>query len=411
MPGRWSEVVAAGTASAEEVTARTLYEPVADTQANETSDSETGESEEESEPSYYEVIDSLAKQMQPLLEADPVLVLDFTNLQGRVTGMGVNLADSITSELRSSEYTFLRPTENLWQSVSATGFEQRTPEVLAQFKQATDAVTIVTGMYLIVGNRFHITVSAWNADTGECIGSQAVSLSNERVSSYSGWELNSIPFADVVKTAWKNMNLATDHGTTDPIVYPENSLRDVYYRLKTFAEFGDVASAFGGEVFLSGPHANAALNLDAKDAFGHYNPAFVVWLGETLIPGATDSAFREATQGVYDEYFRKLARNAYFVYRKALAELKSDPNAMEARKQAYLDAIKTGKLYEYCYESCAIAEAADLNAPEEDFDGGVACSVSCFLVRRAIDGTFDEFYGVLLKLLKAYDSEFLSQNP
>jgi len=411
VPGRWSEVVAAGTASAEEVASRTLYQPAAEAESNETSDSDTSESEEDSEPSYYGVQDSLAEQMRPLFDAGPVLVLDFTNLQGRVTGMGVNLADNVTNELRNwGEYTFLRPTENLWQHVSATGFEQRTPEVLAQFKEATDAVTIVTGMYLIVGNRFHITASAWNADTGECAGSQAVSLSNERVSSYSGWELNSIPFADVVKTAWKNMNLATDHGTTDPWAYPENSLRDVYYRLKTFAEFGDVANAFGEEVFLSGPHTNAALNLEAQDDFGHYNPAFVVWVGETLIPGAADSAFRETTQAVYDEYFRKLARNAYFVYRKMLAELKSDPNAMEAQKQAYLEAIKTDNILD-CALSCTIAEAADLSATEEDFDSYLACSISCFLVRRSIDGTFDEFYSVLLKLLKAYDSEFLSANP
>lgn len=410
VPGRWSEVVAAGTASAEEVAARSLYQPAAEAESNETSDSETGESEGDSEPSYYETMDALAKQIQPLFDA--VLVLDFTNLQGRVTGMGVNLAEQITNELRSwGQYTILRPTENLWQTISATGFELQTPEALAQLKKATDAVTVVTGMYLIVGNRFHITVSAWNTNTGECIGSQAVSISNERVSSYTGWELNSIPFADVVKTAWTNMNLTTDHGSTDPWAYPENSLRDVYYRLKTFAEFGDVANAFGGEVFLSGPHANAALNFDAKDDFGYYNPAFVIWLGETLIPGATDSVFREATQGVYDEYFRTLARNAYFVYRKMLAELKSDPNAMEARKQAYLEAIKTKNVYDYCINSCVIGSAADLNAPEEGFDRYLACDLACFLTRRSIDGTFDEFYGVLLKLLKAYDSEFLSANP
>lgn len=416
VPGRWSEVVAAGTASAEEVAARTLYQPAAETESNETSDSETGESEEVSEPSYSSAMTMLADAMNDWLEPGTVLVLDFTNLKGRLTALGVKLADRLEAELddyTSSDYSIIRPGENVWDKVSAEGFALRTPEVLAQLGSVTNATTIFTGTYLIVENRIHVTVSAWQTADGEFIASQAFSIPTQYVTDYydDEWQIDSVPFADVVKTAWTNMNLATDHGTTDPIIYPESSLRDVYYWLKTFAEFGDVANAFGGEVFLSGPHTNAALNFDAKDDFGHYNPAFVVWLGETLIPGATDSAFRAATQGVYDKYFRKLARNAYFVYRKALAELKSDPNAMEARKQAYFEAIKAGNLSEYCDTSCAIASAADLNAAEEDFDRGVACSVSCFLVRRSIDGTFDEFYGVLLKLLQAYDSEFLSANP
>ena len=117
-------------------------------------------------------------------------------------------------------------------------------------------------------------------------------------------------------------------------------------------------------IWASGPHGEE-LDLGNPSDFGHYDPDFVRWAGDALIPAARSPGFREATQGLYDENVAPLARIMWQTHRKLEADHYDD-----------------------------------------GFDGGVSGNVAKtavgFWLRRELDGTADLWAANLHRLMSAY---------
>jgi hypothetical protein len=220
-----------------------------------------------------------------------------------------------------------------------------------------------------------------------------------------------------VRAAWRDIGGSRSR-CEEFDYFPGGGMRNFYCHILNFISYRRFAELVGVPVFTNGPHTALELKLDSTDSFGHYNREFVARLNHTLIPGADDDAFRAATQGAYDGYVRSLARIFFITFRK----LKDNPSYLDREKREYLGMISAGSLKPYHYEKYFYFMNPGFIGGRDDesyfmehgFDGGwdgnvVKTSVA-FWIRRSADGTAEEFYNGLEKLMKAYDGEFL-KNP
>ncbi|MGA1871410.1 MAG: ankyrin repeat domain-containing protein [bacterium] len=145
-------------------------------------------------------------------------------------------------------------------------------------------------------------------------------------------------------------------------------------------EYKILEKVSGHRIFVSGPHKDGIEEWNTTRDFGHYNKDFVLWARDNMIPGAEDLVFRKITQKKYDSILSGFARSFYEAYVK----LKKDSNYMHERLEDYKRKIEQGS----------------------HFDGD---DYTCFWLRRHMDGTENEFFLCLEKLLKTYDNSFLKQ--
>ena len=156
--------------------------------------------------------------------------------------------------------------------------------------------------------------------------------------------------------------------------------------------------------FHHGPHSNSKLNLDSPSDFGYYNPKFVTWASTALIPAATNSELRVATQNVYDVQLKKLARTYFEVDLK----LREDPSLAERERVSYLVSIKdlTGNAPQPSnFEEFLGTAVKDFGGYEPS---QVRTSVMWWL-RRYQDDTASLWHIALIKSLTTYDTEWLAE--
>jgi hypothetical protein len=196
-------------------------------------------------------------------------------------------------------------------------------------------------------------------------------------------------------------------------------LRSMYTYLKPVMDLGKMQSLSPVPVFVSGPHENngqAEINLRSAD-FGHYNPEFFEWGQEHLIPAASDGMFRNLTQPVYDEFILDLARVYYDTYFFMLNRV--DRSQIEAVKEAYLAEIESyrgkdyqegfntgpGDLIQGLFDYRYVHDRRDFADPGMvEYNEYVSPG---FWIRREIDGTQEEAFQLLEKLLMTYDEAFV----
>jgi len=177
-----------------------------------------------------------------------------------------------------------------------------------------------------------------------------------------------------------------------------------YDSMETFADM---------PVFLSGPHGEDAPDLQNKKAFGKYNPAFIEWAADHLIPAQHDMAFRKLTQPLYDTYLRTLGRAFYLSYFK----IKQNYTCFREEVAAYQKKIDEGLLttnykdhqqYRNFLESNFCNQGYNYSDPlmETYF-----ISIIPFWMRRHLDGTEDEFVSAVKTLLQIYDPSFVDLYP
>ncbi|MEM0962362.1 MAG: hypothetical protein AAGK21_07520 [Bacteroidota bacterium] len=188
---------------------------------------------------------------------------------------------------------------------------------------------------------------------------------------------------------------------------------------------GALAARSGFSVWTSGPHGGEGqtLGLDLQsDDFGRYNPAFVAWAVDHIVPESP--VLRALAQRVYDRDLRTIARAHWL----ALQSLQSDgfPDAEPwdvARYRAYLltgqvpPGVRPGEdggisiydVFASRARQSVRAEGGDRLDPVYrvglQFRGVVGAS---FWVRRQEDGTSDLFAQGLDDLLTAFDAEWVS---
>ena len=198
--------------------------------------------------------------------------------------------------------------------------------------------------------------------------------------------------------------------------FPDGGMRIFACHLKSLTYLEFLQEASGLIMFNQGPHKGIRLKLDHRHQIGRYNPDFVRWMVEHLVPGAEDVSLRKATQAHYDKYAKPLATIFYATWQKA----RKQPECFRREVERYRSLMEQKKLPEMYYERfffwmnpdfCTHADKGFEYFYKHGFDGGYSGNVvkTCiaFWIRRTIDGTADEFYRGLLKLLKTYDPGLL----
>lgn len=198
--------------------------------------------------------------------------------------------------------------------------------------------------------------------------------------------------------------------------FPEGGMRSFACHLKSLTSLPFLAQASGLVMFERGPHQGTMLKLDDRFQFGHYNPDFVRWMVDHLVPGAGDAALRKATQAHYNKYIKPLARIFYATWKKA----QNEPQCFRREVERYRAMMQKETLPEMYYERffffmnpdfCTHADKGFDYFYKHGFDGGYSGNVvkTCvaFWIRRTIDGTAKEFFQGLQKLLETYDRKFL----
>lgn len=173
--------------------------------------------------------------------------------------------------------------------------------------------------------------------------------------------------------------------------FPNGGMRNVSCHLKTIISY-TALQALAPKIWRAGPHTTEALALDVSNDFGRYDPAFVRWLVDNAIPGAENTAFRSATQGVYDRAFKSLART----YLRALLHFERDP-AFRDEAVAFLE--------NYITEPDEWERPLDRLARREPDDMvNLYAPALAFWTRRNVDGTAKLFEEGLRRLITTYDA-------
>jgi hypothetical protein len=223
------------------------------------------------------------------------------------------------------------------------------------------------------------------------------------------------PVSAKIRDVWLKLH-KTKNACEEFDYFPDGGMRIFACHLKSLTSLPFLAEASGLAVFSQGPHKGTMLKLDHRFQFGHYNPDFVRWMAENLVPGAQDTSLRKATQKHYDKYVKPLATIFYATWKKAQEE----PECFRREVERYRSLIQQKKLPEMYYERFFFFMNPDFCAHADDgfdyfykhgFDAGhngnVVKTCIAFWMRRTIDGTADEFYQGLHKLLKTYDPGLL----
>jgi hypothetical protein len=227
------------------------------------------------------------------------------------------------------------------------------------------------------------------------------------------------PVSAKIRDVWLKLH-KTKNACEEFDYFPGGGMRIFACHLKSLTSLPFLAEASGLAVFNQVPHKGTMLKLDHRFQFGHYNPDFVRWMVENLVPGAQDTSLRKATQKHYNKYVKPLATIFYATWQKAQKE----PECFRREVERYRSLVEQKKLPEMYYERyffwmnpdfCTHADKGFEYFYKHGFDGGYSGNVvkTCiaFWMRRTIDGTADEFYKGLHKLLKTYDPGLLDDGP
>ncbi len=207
---------------------------------------------------------------------------------------------------------------------------------------------------------------------------------------------------DPIRDGWLGLG-ATRNTCSDFDYFPDGGMRIFSCHGFSLLSYVDLVKKAGVSPFISGPHSDGRLVLDHKSEFGHYNPAFVRWAVDNLVPGAKDDAFRNQTQALYDQKVRPLARTFMVVWR----DIKLRPGPFQREIKKLRDALAAGSVDRWWYDGYYDYLDTD-TAGRSDFsaNGNVVKTCVAFWMRRTIEGTAEEFVRGLEKLMKAYDPTF-----
>jgi hypothetical protein len=221
--------------------------------------------------------------------------------------------------------------------------------------------------------------------------------------------------ATSVKDAWlalandDNDTTATGSGCADDLIFDygkQGGMRNFFCRTLTFFSWKTFLSLAPVKPFRAGPHRAGKLALNSERDFGRYEPKFVRWAVDALIPGASDDAFRRTTQAAYDFQIRDLARTWYQVWRT----IHSDKAWLNREMNTYLRAADDKSVG---WDSEVVALYHDVMGTADNqwggFDPNLVRSATTYWLRREKDGTAALWAEGLEKLLNTYDKPWLDE--
>jgi len=178
--------------------------------------------------------------------------------------------------------------------------------------------------------------------------------------------------------------------------YAKNSsgLLNTFEHLRSLVSFKTLQRSLPMDIFLTGPHNDEGLNLQANYTFGHYNPEFVRYLKATTEYLLKDKEFIAYTQELVKDYnvLFNLVRlkNIYLL-------IEDDPESFIKFKQNYQDKLlnKTWKVGDYRNN---LPSTLDV-----DYYWNWSETNYYFWIRRDIDGTKDIWISIINSIIAAYN--------
>jgi hypothetical protein len=174
--------------------------------------------------------------------------------------------------------------------------------------------------------------------------------------------------------------------------------------LKENISYPKMIELAGLQIYARGPHEDGRLHLSSPHDFGWYNPAFLTWLEDNLLPVLEHSSFLAMAKPRYKIFLEHIGRTYYRAYMryqtdrgflKAQAKLYQKENEARAVGQSENN-VPFHKRYHLDPDQLGPGE----NAKHRSEALG-------FWLRRHLDGTFDHFGRLMLRLLQKYDPEIL----
>jgi hypothetical protein len=213
---------------------------------------------------------------------------------------------------------------------------------------------------------------------------------------------------EAIRAIWLHLDMLPNACPDEFDYFPDGAMRIFYCHVHAWLSFRELRRWAGGSVFRSGPHRDD-LKLDEAYDFGHYDPNFVKWAVDKLIPGRSDSTFRRNSQDIYKRFISERAHTYADVYVK----MQSNPKWLAHERDAVVRGIQAHTLEAYFYKYSAFLDDRYFDTPEDQFDSleldshGHDCNVVkvavAFWLRRSIDGTAPLFFDGLKKLIAAYE--------
>lgn len=228
--------------------------------------------------------------------------------------------------------------------------------------------------------------------------------------------------------------------------------RHLYCSVRNVISFQKMQSISGLNVFRSGPHGRE-LNLHDQYQFGHYDPVFLTWLAEYIVPRATadDRWFKPMTQQVYAAYLGPMAKALYRTHeilfaspekfkafeadygrlkqlhldsRGGIGSFRTDPVSFARIKADYEQRIKQpvdqrtkdqwGEVSNGVFLENQFLWLSDYQlrawSPNHCCESWYLASAAAgFWVRRSIDGTEGQVFELVKTLLQAFEPDALAR--
>jgi hypothetical protein len=213
--------------------------------------------------------------------------------------------------------------------------------------------------------------------------------------------------ARTIAEAWQLLP-QSGNGCGDDLLFDYGvggGMRNFFCRALTVYSWKAFVAAAPVAPFRKGPHKGTRLNFKAERDFGRYDPRFVKWAVDTLVPAATDPALRARTQDIYNEQVRELAR-VYFLVDKAL---QASPKWVARERERYLVSMdKNGGGWDVWEITGAYHDVlGNSDANWGGHDPNHVRSAVMWWLRRVHDDTAPLWRQGLTKLLTTYDAEWL----
>ncbi len=192
--------------------------------------------------------------------------------------------------------------------------------------------------------------------------------------------------------------------------FPRGGMRSFYCHLKPLLSYQAAAMLAGVPVYIKGPHSAAGLDLKSRD-FGHYNPAFVKWLGRVATSAAANKKLLRATLPVYRKNARFLALHLLGTH----AKLRKHPAWLkkEIRDKHW---ARDYERYFFFMNPRSISDPGRSSSyywssggDGDGYDGNVVKTCVAFWIRRTVDGTAAGFHQALRTMTCAYDRALVYQ--
>jgi energy-coupling factor transporter ATP-binding protein EcfA2 len=222
----------------------------------------------------------------------------------------------------------------------------------------------------------------------------------------------------------------------------DSGFRYLYCSIRSIVSFDKVQAISGLNIFRpGGPHDSREANFDDPVRFGHYNPQFLDWVEQRIIPDRSDPWFKGMTQLVYDTRIGPTARALYQTHQVLFADpqrydvflkryesvgkdyreklrlrkvnemrFETKPVPLETVKARYQKGIEDKKKDVSFDLQEDLRWLADYFGTSEGTDWYLTYSAGGFWVRRSLDGTEGQIFRMLTKLLQMFEPSVLAKS-